>query len=220
MPSILLQTPSKPCAKVTPTSRFLAARSFQFWGRTMSQSMYVYKRLLLFDPQNIQDLLKNSMFMMQQLEYQSGRRKKQEANEGWGFFKLSVDETRVEGKLFSFLYFHFCIFIFVMICLRTVFFSRSPNYSSYSRPQLRMSRPYSVNDFPFGNASLGVDAQLGASASRDHSLTAANSVDDTTTTVRTTMRASPSLGAKSSNMSHHWWYFSHSSRTFPWHIFA
>jgi len=106
--------------------------------------------------QNIQDLLKNSMFMMQQLEYQSGRRKKQEANEG-----------------------------------------------SYSRPQLRMSRPYSVNDFPFGNASLGVDAQLGASASRDHSLTAANSVDDTTTTVRTTMRASPSLGAKSSNMSHH-----------------
>ena len=48
----------------------------------MSQSMYVYKRLLLFDPQNIQDLLKNSMFMMQQLEYQSGRRKKQEANEG------------------------------------------------------------------------------------------------------------------------------------------
>merc|ERR1719187_308482 len=107
--------------------------------------------------QNIQDLLKNSMFMMQQLEYQSGRRKKQEGNE-----------------------------------------------SLYSRPQLRMSRPYSVNDFPFGNVSSDVDGHLGASSSRDYSLTSANSVDETTTTnIRTTMRASPSLGAKSSNMSHH-----------------
>jgi len=101
--------------------------------------------------QNIQDLLKNSMFMMQQLEYQSGRRKKQEGNE-----------------------------------------------SLYSRPQLRMSRPYSVNDFPFGNVSSDVDGQLGASSSRDYSLTSANSVDETTATNRKSMRESPSFGAKSS----------------------
>lgn len=105
--------------------------------------------------QNIQDLLKNSMFMMQQLEYQSGKRKKQEANE-----------------------------------------------SLYSRPQLRMSRPYSVNDFPFGNASSSeVDAQLGAAASRDYSLTSAYSVDETTS-ARTAMRESHSLRAKSSNASY------------------
>jgi len=104
--------------------------------------------------QNIQDLLKNSMFMMQQLEYQSGRRKKNDANE-----------------------------------------------SMYSRPQLRMSRPYSVNDFPFG-AGVSSDGDPAAgttspSSSREASL-GADEVTTTTRSTKQTLRESPSLGAKSS----------------------
>lgn len=98
--------------------------------------------------QNIQDLLKNSMFMMQQLEYQ-GKRKKHETNE-----------------------------------------------SMYARPQLRMSRPYSVNDFPYGGVSSEVDAH---SSSRESSVGA--SADEATTSTKAVMRESPSLGAKSSTVS-------------------
>lgn len=100
--------------------------------------------------QNIQDLLKNSMFMMQQLEYQSGRRKKNESNE-----------------------------------------------SMYSRPQLRMSRPYSVNDFPFG-AGVTSDADPAGGAAFSSSRDADETTITTTISAKPTLRESPSLGAKSS----------------------
>jgi len=101
---------------------------------------------------NIQDLLRNSMFMMQQLEYQSGRRGKSEANE-----------------------------------------------SMYSRPQLRMSRPYSVNDFPFGAGvpSEG-DVPTSSSSSREASLGAEGSSTTSSKSTKPALRESPSLGAKSS----------------------
>jgi len=108
--------------------------------------------------QNIQDLLKNSMFMMQQLEYQSGRRKKNEANE-----------------------------------------------SMYSRPQLRMSRPYSVNDFPFGaGGPTDTDAPISSSSSSREASLGAEEMSSSSKPTKPTLRESPSLGAKSSAVSFRW----------------
>lgn len=92
--------------------------------------------------QNIQDLLKNSMFMTQQLEYQAEKRKNQQTNS-----------------------------------------------SMYSRPQLRMSRPYSVHDLPFGSA-VGVSPSETASATGD-----INTIKEEPEVVQIRgMQGSPSLG--------------------------